>query len=87
MVLEAWCYTRAAGTEVIHVAATGSVQTAARGVDIQGRCHQYQGSAGDGSDWYTGIQSTQGVITFTLFILFGHCLNLFINLVTVLVCS
>ena len=56
VVLEAWCYTRAAGTEVIHVAATGfqgipdcvarykfpqnvattgSIPTAARGVDIQ----------------------------------------------------
>ena len=55
VVLEAWCYTRAAGTEVIHVAATGfqgipdcvtrykfpqnvattgSIPTAARGVDI-----------------------------------------------------
>ena len=69
VVLEAWCYTRAAGTEVIHVATTGSIPTAARGVDIQRRCHQYQGSVGDGSDWYTGIQSTQGVITSTLFIL------------------
>ena len=27
------------------------------------------GSVGDGSDWYTGIQSTQGAITSTLFIL------------------
>ena len=55
VVLEAWCYTREAGTEVIHVATTGSIPTAARGVDIQRRCHQYQGSVGDGSDWYTGI--------------------------------
>ena len=52
------------------------------------------GSVGDGSDWYTGIlvywytgiQSTQGVITSTLFILWslfvykpGYCLNLFIT--------
>ena len=56
VVLEAWCYTRTAGTGVIHVAATGfqgipdyvarykfpqnmvttgSIPTAARGVDIQ----------------------------------------------------
>ena len=32
MVLEAWYYTRAAGTDVVHEAMT----TAARGVDIQG---------------------------------------------------
>ena len=53
------------------------------------------GSVGDGSDWYTGIlvywytgiQSTQGVITYTLFILWvtvfvykpGSCLSLFIT--------
>ena len=36
MVLGAWCYTRAAGTEMIHVVTTGSISTAARGVDIQG---------------------------------------------------
>ena len=36
MVLGAGCYTRAAGIEVIHVATTGSISTAARGVDIQG---------------------------------------------------
>ena len=31
-VLEAWSYTRAAGTDVVH----GAMTTAARGVDIQG---------------------------------------------------
>ena len=35
-VLEAWYYTRAAGTEVVHGATTGSISTAARVVDIQG---------------------------------------------------
>ena len=43
VVLEAWCYIRAAGTEVVHGATAGSIPTAARGVDIQRRCHQYQG--------------------------------------------
>ena len=52
------------------------------------------GSVGDGSDWYTGIlvywytgiQSTQGVIISTMLILWslfaykpGYCLNLFIT--------
>ena len=60
-----------------NVATTGSIPTAARGVDIQkGRCHQYQGSVDDGSDWYTGIQSSHGVINLH----FVH------TLVTVLVC-
>ena len=45
-----------------NVATTGSMPTAARGVDIQRRCHQYQGSVGDGSDWCTGIQSSHEVI-------------------------
>ena len=36
MVLEAWYHTRAAGTDVVHGAMTGSISTAARGVDIQG---------------------------------------------------
>ena len=36
MVLEAWYYTRAAGTDVVHGAMTGSISTAARGIDIQG---------------------------------------------------
>ena len=92
VVLEAWCYTRAAWTEVIHVAATGfqgipdciarynsprmwrrlAQYQRLLGASIsKGRCHQYQGSVGDGSDWYTGIQSTHGVITFTLFILWS----------------
>ena len=35
-VLEAWYYTRMAGTDVVHGAMTGSISTAARGVDIQG---------------------------------------------------
>ena len=77
VVLEAWCYTRAAGTEVIHVAATGfqgipgcvtrykfpqnmattgSIPTAARGVDTKGLRHLYQGSVVDGSDWNTGVR-------------------------------
>ena len=55
VVLEAWYYTRAAGTEVIHVATTGSISTAARGVDIQGAVINTIGSVGDGSNWYTGI--------------------------------
>ena len=97
VVLEAWCYTRAAGTEVIHVAATGFQgipDCVARynsprmwrrltqyqrllGASIsKGRCHQYQGSVGDGSDWYIGIQSSHGVIN----------LHFVYTLVTVLVC-
>ena len=74
MVLEAWCYTRAAGTEVNHVATTGSISTAARGVDIQGavintRVAWVTAATGILVYWYTGIQSTQGVINSTLFIL------------------
>ena len=94
VVLEAWCYTRAAGTEVIHMAATGFQgipDCVARynsprmwrrlaqyqrllGASIsKGRCHQY---LGDGSDWYTGIQSSHGVIN----------LHFVYTLVTVLIC-
>ena len=36
MVLEAWYSTRAAGADVVHGAMTGSISTAARGVDIKG---------------------------------------------------
>ena len=36
MVLDAWYYTRAAGTDVIHGATTDSISTVARDVDIQG---------------------------------------------------
>ena len=82
VVLEAWCYTSAAGTEVIHVAATGfqgipdcvaryrfpqnmattgSIPTAARGVDTKRAPSSIQGSVVDGSDWNTGVQKfTQG---------------------------
>ena len=95
VVLEAWCYTRAAGTEVIHVAATGfqgipdcvarykfpqnmattgSIPTAARGVDTKGLRHQYQGSVVDGSDWNTGAQSSHGVINLH----FVYTLSLFL---------
>ena len=49
MVLEAWYYTRAAGTDVVHVAMT----TAARGVESQALT-SILGQRGDGSDWYTG---------------------------------
>ena len=42
----------------------------------KGRCHQYQGSVGDGSDWYTGIQSSHGVIN----------LHFVYTLVTVFIC-
>ena len=35
-VLEAWYYTRAAGTYLVHGATTGWIPTAARGVDLQG---------------------------------------------------
>ena len=97
VVLEAWCYTRAAGTEVIHVAATGfqgisdcvalynspriwqrlaQYQWLLEASISKGRCHQYQGSVGDGSDCYTGIQSSHGVIN----------LHFVYTLVTVLVC-
>ena len=60
MVLEAWCYTRAAGTEVIHVATTGSILTAARSVDIQGavintRVVWVTAATGILVYWYTGI--------------------------------
>ena len=54
VVLEAWYYTREAGTDLVHGATTGSISTAARGVDIQGVVIKYWGSVGDGSDWYTG---------------------------------
>ena len=54
-VLEAWYYTRAAGTDLVHGATTGSISTAARGVDIHGVVINYWGSVSDGSDWYTGI--------------------------------
>ena len=97
VVLEARCYTRAAGTEVIHVAATGfqgipncvawynsprmwrrlAQYQRLLGASIsKGHCHQYQGSVGDGSDWYTGIQSSHRVIN----------LHFVYTLVTVLVC-
>ena len=39
--LEAWYYTRAAGTDLVHRATTGSISTAARGVDIQGVVIKY----------------------------------------------
>ena len=54
-VLEAWYYTRVAGTDVVHGVTTGLISTAARGVDIQGVVIKYWGSVGDGSDWYTGV--------------------------------
>ena len=100
--LEAWCYTRAAGTEVIHVAATGfqgipdciarynsprmwrrlaQYQRLLGAAISKGRWHQYQGSVVDGKRlvyWCSKL--------FT-FLYFGYCLNLFINLVTVLICS
>ena len=37
------------------MATTGSIPTAARGVDTKGLRPQYQGSVGDGSDWNTGV--------------------------------
>ena len=49
MVLEAWYYTRAAGTDVVHSAIT----TAARGVESQALT-SILGQRGDGSYWYTG---------------------------------
>ena len=48
VVLEAWYYTRAAGTDVVHLAMT----TAARGVKSQALT-SILGERGDGSDWYT----------------------------------
>ena len=60
MVLGAWCYTRAAGTEVVHRATTGSISTAARGVDIQGAVINtgvawVTAATGILVYWYTGI--------------------------------
>ena len=74
-ILEAWYYTRAAGTDVVHEVTTGWIPTAARGVDLRGAVIKYWGSVGDGSDWYTGI------LVFLKhkwghnfhFILFSHC--------------
>ena len=37
----------------------------------EGHCHQYQGSVGDGSDWYTVFKVHTGSLTFTLFILWS----------------
>ena len=68
-VLEAWYYTRAAGTDVVQGATTGWIPTAARGVDLQGAVIKYWGSVvtaatgilvfflvtGIQVDWYTGI--------------------------------
>ena len=45
-----------------NVATTGSIPTAARGVDTRGLRHLYQGNAVDGSDWNTVAQSSHGVI-------------------------
>ena len=67
--LEAWYYTRAAGTDVIHGAMTGWIPTAARGIDLQGVVIKYWGSVvtaatgilvfflvtGIQVDWYTDI--------------------------------
>ena len=60
MVLEAWYYTRAAGTDLVHWATTGSISTAARGIDIQGVVINYWGAwvtaaTGILVYWYTGI--------------------------------
>ena len=60
MVLEAWYYTRAARTDVIHEAMTSWIPKAARGVDLQGVVIKYWGSVvtaatGIQVDWYTGI--------------------------------
>ena len=62
---------------------TGSISTAARGADIQGavintRVAWVMAATGILVYWYTGIQSTYGVITFTLY--FGYCHNLSITL-------
>ena len=87
VVLEAWYYTRAAGTDVVHGATTGWIPTAARGVDLQGAVINTWGSVGDGSDWYTG-----GLVYWYFlkhkwghnfhFILFSHSLNLSIIFAT-----
>ena len=51
----------------------------------KGRCHQYQGSVGDGSERlvYWCSKYTYFGHNFLLCLYFGHCLNLFINFATV----
>ena len=57
-----------------NMATTGSIPTAARGVDTKGLHHLYQGSVVDGSDWNTGAQSSNGVINLH----FVYTLSLFL---------
>ena len=65
------------------MATTGSIPTAARGVDIKGLRHLYQGSVVDGSDWNTGAQSSHEVINPSLCLYFVTVFSLFINFATV----
>ena len=82
MVQEAWYYTRAAGTDVVHRATTGWIPTAARGVDLQGVVIKYWGSVvtaatgiqvvwytGIQVDWYTGVLQHLGFFYFTFYFL------------------
>ena len=55
----------------------------------KGRCHQYQGSVGDGSDWYTGILEYwyAGILVYWYSkYTGGHDFHFVYTLVTVLIC-
>ena len=80
MVLDAWYYTRAVGTDVVHGATTGSISTAASGVDIQG------GVINTGVAWVT---AATGILVFLKHIgghnfplYFSYCHNLSITFAT-----
>ena len=94
VVLEAWCYTRTAETEVVHVVATG-FQGIPGGVALgtnspddgddsiytnnsKGLHHLYQGSVGDGKHWITVIQGSHGVIDLN----FVYTLSLLVTVYT-----
>ena len=62
-----------------NVAMTRSIPTAARGVDINGLRHLYQGSVGDGKHWITGIQGSHGVINLHFVYTLSLLLQLFIQ--------
>ena len=77
---------------MIHVATTGSISTAARGVDIQGavintRVAWVTAATGILVYWYTGIQSTQRVITSTLYFVYCHNLSITLPLINLFIDS